>query len=236
MFILQNIPPAGQAGIRLQIRQWLSVLCIWLSCAGFAQATTSTTNWGVIPLEQAITLTFANQDLTKNFTDQYLFTLSSSTGTTYNVLVSYDSCTNGCGNAAVDYAIYEQNGKLINDSGSAVLQAGDYNFQLKGTGMGAGNEVAYSGTITFGAGTSSAVTTVTSVTSASSTSAVTSTASSRPVTTVASSGAVTAFVSAVPEPGEWALMLTSTCLLAFGLWRHRQRVAASLMPPVRWAA
>ena len=203
MHTLDQAATSGQGWFSYCLQRLKTALCLWLACAGLAHAQTSTTEWGVIPLDEVVTMTFANQDLTKNFTDQYLFTLVSSTGTTYEVVVSYDNCTSGCGNATVNYAIYEANGSLVSDGGSAILASGDYNFQVKGTGMGSGNDVSYAGTITFNS-TGGAV--------------------------------VSGFVSAVPEPGEWALMLTGACLLAFGVWRQRQRQPGPPMPAGRLAA
>jgi hypothetical protein len=120
----------------------LTLLTPWL--------TQAQTSWGVIPLsDQPYVIEFGRGDITKNFTDNYLFSISGEAGAAYIVTVSYDSCSHGCGNVAVDYGIYEQNGALISNDGKAILESGAYDFQVKGTGMGSGNNLTYSGTITF---------------------------------------------------------------------------------------
>lgn len=106
-------------------------------------------DWGVIPVEQTTTISFEAYDITKDFTDQYSFSILSGTDTSYSVSVIFDICSNGCGNPELSYGIYNANGGLVSESGSAVLSSGNYVFQVKGTGMGAGNSVDYSGSITF---------------------------------------------------------------------------------------
>lgn len=109
----------------------------------------ATTDWGIIPLDAPTTETVSGIDITKNFTDYYNFTIAGGTDANYSVLVEFDFCKNGCGNPAVSYGLYDMNGGLISDSGSAVLTAGLYSFQVKATGMGSGNTLDYNGTITF---------------------------------------------------------------------------------------
>jgi len=113
----------------------------------WAQAQT-TTNWGIIPSDGSYTYTFSSTDITRNFTDTYSFTLNGSDATQYQMNIVYDSCTHGCGNLTLDYGIY-QGGTLIDSSGSTVLTSGTYEFKVTGTGMGSGNDVTYSGQITF---------------------------------------------------------------------------------------
>lgn len=123
---------------------WLA-LCGLLSSATFA----ADSDWGVIPVGQETTISFASYDITKNFTDQYSFTLQAGTDSSYAVAVTFDVCNNGCGNPDLSYGIYDATGQLVSDSGSAVLTSGTYYFQVKGTGFGAGNSVDYSGNISF---------------------------------------------------------------------------------------
>ncbi|GEM_PF-5851198 len=108
----------------------------------------TSTNWGIIPTDGSYTYTFSSTDITRNFTDSYSFTLAGSDATKYQMNVVYDSCTKGCGNLTLDYGIY-QGGTLIDSSGSTVLTSGTYEFKVTGTGMGSGNDVTYSGHITF---------------------------------------------------------------------------------------
>lgn len=112
-------------------------------------ALAASTNWGVIPLEQETTISFGASDITKNFTDQYAFTLGGSTESAYQVVASFDACSTGCGSPSLSYAIYDAQGSLVSDTGSAVLSSGNYVLKVKDTGMGAGNTVSYSGAITF---------------------------------------------------------------------------------------
>jgi hypothetical protein len=106
-------------------------------------------DWGVIPVGEETTISFAEYDITKNFTNQYSFTLQAGTDSSYQVAVTFDVCKYGCGNPDLSYGIYDGQGQLVSDSGSAVLNSGNYYFQVKGVGMGAGNSVDYSGSITF---------------------------------------------------------------------------------------
>ena len=107
------------------------------------------TDWGVIPLDQDTTISFASYDKTGNFTDQYTFSLQGFGDASYAVTVLFGGCKNGCGNIDLSYGVYGANGSLIDESGSVVLSAGDYVFMVKGTGMGAGNHVGYEGTMNF---------------------------------------------------------------------------------------
>lgn len=168
---------------------WLLILaCLWPG----AHLLAADVDWGVISVSQPTTITFASQDITKNFTDQYYFSLSAGTDASYAVTMSFDVCQSGCGNPSISYGVYDTTGKLISDSGSAVLTSGRYVLQVKGTGTGSGNTESYSGFIAFnGAGTSNGL---------------------------------TSFVSAVPEPRDYALMLTGLVMLAASV-RHRRRAS-----------
>ncbi len=123
------------------------LLCVLIltPCFGYAQ---TSTDWGVIPTDGTYTYYFSGSDITKNFTDTYSFSLANSGETQYQMTIVYDSCTHGCGSVALDYGIYE-GGTLIDDSGTAVLSSGNYQFKVTGTGMGAGNNLTYGGSITF---------------------------------------------------------------------------------------
>lgn len=127
-----------------RIRQLLTLLVL---APSWALGQTST-DWGIIPTDGTYTYTFSNTDITKPFTDTYSFTLSGSEGTQYQMNIVYDTCTKGCGSMAIDYGIY-QGGTLIDSSGSTVLTSGTYEIKVSGTGMGSGNDVTYSGHITF---------------------------------------------------------------------------------------
>jgi hypothetical protein len=120
-------------------------MCGFLSSTSFA----ADGDWGVIPVGQETTISFSAYDITKNFTDQYSFTLQSGADSSYSVAVTFDVCKRGCGNPDLAYGIYDANGGIVSDSGSAVLTSGTYVFQVKGTGMGAGNSVDYAGDVSF---------------------------------------------------------------------------------------
>ena len=65
---------------------------------------------------------------------------------------AFDACKKGCGNPDIAYGIYDANGGLIADAtGTVTLSAGNYVFQVKGTGFGAGNSLDYMGSVTFSA-------------------------------------------------------------------------------------
>jgi hypothetical protein len=111
-------------------------------------------DWGTIttPLTEEVSFSFAQYDITKNFTDHYLFSLEGEAGASYSVSFNIDSCDKGCGNPDINYGIYHANGSLItttDGSGSITLETGNYLFQVKGTGMGSGNDVDYWGSVTF---------------------------------------------------------------------------------------
>lgn len=110
-------------------------------------------NWGTVvnSAESSNSFTFAESGISKNFSHDYLFSLEGSAGATYSVTFNFSDCGHGCGNANVTYGIYDANGGLVAvaSSGTVTLAAGNYSFQVKGTGMGAGNSVDYNGNITF---------------------------------------------------------------------------------------
>jgi hypothetical protein len=111
-------------------------------------------DWGTVvtPIESETTFSFEQYDVDKNFTHEYLFSLEGDAGATYEVTFHFDACSLGCGNPDLSYGIYDANGGLYSTtSGTVLLSAGNYAFQVKGTGMGAGNSVDYWGDLTFSA-------------------------------------------------------------------------------------
>jgi len=111
-------------------------------------------DWGkvVTPITTESTFSFAQYDIDKNFTDQYAFSLEGEAGATYSVSFNFDTCGRGCGNPDLSYGIYNANGGLVavtDGSSSINLASGNYMFQVKGTGMGSGNNVDYWGSVTF---------------------------------------------------------------------------------------
>lgn len=96
------------------------------------------------------TFSFAQYDITRNFTDLYSFTLEGSSDATYMVNFNFDYCRNGCGNPDLSYGIYAASGSLVSPiNGTVALSPGNYVFQVKGTGFGAGTSVDYFGSVTF---------------------------------------------------------------------------------------
>lgn len=130
-------------------------LLLTLTATGTANAEV-VADWGTIstPLEEDVIFSVERSDITKNFTDEYIFTLEGSADAIYEVTFNFDYCSYGCGNVATSYGVYDANGGLITDvstSGTVILTSGDYSFQVKGTGFGAGNSIDYQGQITFSA-------------------------------------------------------------------------------------
>jgi len=109
-------------------------------------------DWGTVvtPIESETTFSFEQYDVFKNFTHEYLFSLEGDAGATYAVTFNFDACSNGCGNPDLTYGIYDTNGGLYSStSGTVLLSAGSFTFQVSSTGMGAGNSVDYWGDVTF---------------------------------------------------------------------------------------
>ncbi len=127
----------------------IGLFCLLLS--PFSQAEI-VEDWGTVvtSIEGETTFSFEQYNITKNFTDQYAFSLEGSGDATYAVSFYFDACKNGCGNPDLSYGIYDANGGLIDmTNGTVVLSAGNYVFQVKGDGMGSGNSLDYSGSVTF---------------------------------------------------------------------------------------
>lgn len=144
-----------QRGLLAKIHPWFGKLLLILLSPLALTANPSwgaETDWGVVPLDTPTTFEVGGTDITNNFTDQYSFSIQGGTEASAEVTVSFDVCKNGCGNPNLTYGVYDAQGQLISEiqgSGSVTLTAGDYYFQVKGTGMGSGNSVDYSGTMTF---------------------------------------------------------------------------------------
>jgi hypothetical protein len=171
---------SGRPGIRI-VRSWFEalrppawptvapaaarsalVLCLLALLARPAAAADVIADWGTVatPLETETTFSFAESDISRNFTHDYLFSLAGTAGATYAVTFDIAACTNGCGNPDITYGIYDANGGLVGTvapSDGVTLAAGDYSFVVNGNGMGAGNSVDYAGTVTFSAATSGTV-------------------------------------------------------------------------------
>jgi hypothetical protein len=168
-------------------------LLAWLLSWAAAVHADITQDWGTVatPLTSEVTFSFAQYDITHNFTDQYNFSLEGGTGASYAVTFSFDPCRNGCGSPDLSYGIYDRNGNLVTStSGTVTLSAGNYTFQVKGTGMGSGNAVDYWGAVTFATGPATSLTTVT-------------------------------MVSPAPEPATWLLMLYGMAGIGWSSWRRR---------------
>ena len=173
----------------LPMRTALLALLLTLAAAARADVTQ---DWGTVatPLTSEVTFSFAQYNISRNFTDHYNFSLEGGTGATYDVTFSFDPCRNGCGNPNLAYGIYDRNGGLVaSTSGAVTLSAGNYSFQVKGTGMGSGNLLDYWGSVSFAAAGGSALTTVT-------------------------------MVSPVPEPSTVALMLCGILWLGWSSLRR----------------
>jgi len=105
-------------------------------------------SWGTVstPIASPVTFSFAEYDVSGNFSHAYTFTLEGSAGATYQVSFSFDSCRTGCGNPVLSYGI---TGATASGNGSYQLTAGTYAFTVTATGMGAGNTVDYWGSVTI---------------------------------------------------------------------------------------
>ena len=106
-------------------------------------------DWGVIPLGTETSFTFAPSNASTNFTDQYSFSLLGTTEINFSLSSFLGTCTKGCGSPSITYGIYDANGGLISGASPVTLGAGSYVFQIKGTGMGAGNKAGSGGIIDF---------------------------------------------------------------------------------------
>jgi hypothetical protein len=125
-------------------------LGLLLLIAGTAHALIE--DWGTIatPISDETSFSYAQYDISGNFSHNYGFSLEGSAGAIYEVSFAFDSCRNGCGSPDLSYGIYHANGNQIGDtSGTVTLSAGNYMFQVKGTGMGSGNSIDYWGSLTF---------------------------------------------------------------------------------------
>lgn len=86
------------------------------------------------------------------YRESYDFWVSGDATAQASVQLTLDPCTTGCGNPAVDYVIYSDGQQLqANADGSYTLAMGDHVYRIHITGLGSGNNVDYSGQITFSA-------------------------------------------------------------------------------------
>jgi len=164
-------------------RLWrlVSLLLILLSTHAQAEIVE---DWGTIstPLEEDLTFEVQHNDITKNFSHDYNFSLEGESDAIYELTFNFDYCRYGCGNVTTSYGIYDLNGGLISDvdsNGTLYLTSGDYSLRIDGTGFGAGNSIDYLGSITFTA------------------------------TAVATTNAV---ISSAPEPSVFGLLLAGATL------------------------
>lgn len=107
--------------------------------------------------DSTTTLFFSQSDLTTNFTNSYTFSLTAPSSVDYSASFSFDLCRNGCGSPSFSYGIYDANGGgLIGSAGpgTVMLSAGEYAFQVTGTGMGSGNNLTYTALVTYMTGSS----------------------------------------------------------------------------------
>lgn len=139
----------------MKIRTIVSAAALVLNLALSAPAAADiVADWGAVatPITSEASFSFAQYNITNNFTDQYSFSLEGASGAAYSVTFAFDVCRNGCGSPDLSYGIYDSNGGLIaSTSGTVTLSAGNYVFQVKGDGMGSGNSVDYWGSVTFNA-------------------------------------------------------------------------------------
>ncbi|NJD35689.1 MAG: PEP-CTERM sorting domain-containing protein [Betaproteobacteria bacterium] len=139
----------------MKTRNPLSVFALILGLAISAPAAADiVADWGTVatPITSETSFSFAQYNISNNFTDQYAFSLEGASGASYSVTFQFDTCKNGCGNPDLSYGIYDSNGGLVaSATGTVTLSAGTYVFQVKGDGMGSGNSVDYWGSVTFSA-------------------------------------------------------------------------------------
>jgi len=117
-----------------------------------------TVDWGTIatPITDETSFSFAQYDISQNFSHSYSFSLEGTAGASYTVNFQLDSCRNGCGSPDLSYGIYHANGNYIGETNGTVnLSAGNYIFQVKGSGMGSGNSIDYWGSVAFAISSSS---------------------------------------------------------------------------------
>jgi len=148
--------PAGEITVSFFHLLRTFTLTLLLLLNGAAHALTE--DWGTIatPISEETSFSFAQYDITGNFTHDYGFSLEGSAGATYEVSFTFDACRTGCGSPELTYGIYHANGSHIgNTNGTVTLSAGNYIFQVKGTGMGSGNSIDYWGSVTFSMNSSS---------------------------------------------------------------------------------
>lgn len=125
-----------------------------------------------VTVTDPVVLEFSRRGIASNFNHNYQFELAAPFYLNTTFTTDRGICIKGCGNPLVQYRWYDSKGNTLQDT-SVVLSSGRYGLGVTGTGMGSGNNLAYSATATF--------------------------------------------VSAVPEPGDVALMGVSLVLLGLGV-------------------
>ena len=139
-------------GMTLTILRLLRTLSVALPLLLANAAHALTEDWGTIStlISDETSFSFAQFDVSGNFSHDYAFSLEGTAGATYEVNFTFDTCRNGCGSPDLSYGIYNANGNYIGDTnGTVMLSAGNYIFQVKGSGMGSGNNIDYWGSVTF---------------------------------------------------------------------------------------
>lgn len=106
-------------------------------------------DWGLVPIASQTSFIYLPPPEVSNFTDQYRFSLAGQTSVNFSSAYFLNPCLKGCGNPDLAFGIYDSNGGLVDASGSTTLAAGDYVFQVKGTGLGSGNTAGSGGIINF---------------------------------------------------------------------------------------
>jgi EpsD family peptidyl-prolyl cis-trans isomerase len=142
-----------RAPVRLLWQAAAAALCALAALLARPAQAAVIDNWGTVstPIASPVTFSFAQYEVSGNFTHEYIFTLEGSAGAAYNVSFEFDACRNGCGNPVLHYGI----GGSLSESptGSYVLAPGTYSFAVSATGMGAGNTLDYWGAVVIsGAG------------------------------------------------------------------------------------
>lgn len=146
--------PAHRCGPRVRLLRQLATTTFFVMAALIWRPALAEViaDWGTVstPITSPVTFSFAQYDVSRNFTHEYVFTLEGSAGATYNVSFQFDACRNGCGSPVLHYGI----GGSLSESptGSYVLAAGTYSFTVSATGMGAGNTVDYWGAVVISGG------------------------------------------------------------------------------------
>ena len=124
--------------------RWMVIVFLMV----FSQWATAATNLGVVLVNNPTTFTLSRQDISRNFVDNFYFTLTTQSQATFSFASEFADCRRGCGNPVVISTLRDSvGGNLAMGSGSIILSSGTYSFGVKGTGIGSGNQGTYSGNI-----------------------------------------------------------------------------------------